>query len=67
MMLPTPVVFEYLIPFGQQERTKQLEILERHFIMPPFDLRTSLIAQRRGTEQADCQDRQQILFHLISH
>ena len=43
-MVPTPVVFEYLIPFEQRERAKELERLERLFIIPPFDLRASLIA-----------------------
>jgi len=44
IMVPTPVVFEYLVPFDQTERAKQLEVMERLFIMPSFDIKASLIA-----------------------
>ena len=44
IMVPSPVVFEYLVPFNKEEKPIQIELIERLFIVPSFDLAAAAIA-----------------------
>lgn len=44
IMVPTPVIAEYLIPFGPQEQEKQVRAFEEGFFVPSFDIRAALVA-----------------------
>lgn len=44
IMVPTPVVAEYLIPFNPQEQQEQVRVFERGFFIPSFDLPAALVA-----------------------
>ncbi len=44
ILVPTPVITEYLTPFDANDRTAQLEVLQKMFVVAPFDLRASVIA-----------------------
>ncbi|MBN2580250.1 MAG: type II toxin-antitoxin system VapC family toxin [Pirellulales bacterium] len=44
ILLPTPVIAEYLTPFNEENRQKQLKIIQESFRIAPFDLYAAFIA-----------------------
>jgi hypothetical protein len=43
-MIPTPALAEYLQGFDNEERKRQLQVLERHFFIPAFNLPAAYLA-----------------------
>jgi hypothetical protein len=41
IMVPTPALAEYLQGFDNEERRRQLAVLEKHFFLPSFDVPSS--------------------------
>ncbi len=48
IMIPTPAVTEYLQGFEPRERKRQLQLLERHFIIVSYDLPAAYLAADLG-------------------
>lgn len=44
IMIPTPALAEYLQGFDTEERKRQLQVLERHFFIPAFNLPAAFLA-----------------------
>jgi predicted nucleic acid-binding protein len=44
ILLPTPVIAEYLTPFDEEDRLKQLKIIQESYRVAPFDLYAAFIA-----------------------
>lgn len=44
IMIPTPALAEYLQGFDTDERKRQLQVLERHFFIPAFNLPAAYLA-----------------------
>jgi len=44
IMVPTPALTEYLQHFDDAERKRQLELLERHFLIAAYDLPAAYLA-----------------------
>ena len=44
IMVPTPALAEYLQDFEPEARKRQLEVFERHFLIPAFDLPAAYLA-----------------------
>lgn len=42
--IPTPVLFEYLVPFSAEQARAQAEVIEQSFYVPSFDLPASALA-----------------------
>ena len=58
IMVPSPVVFEYLVPFNKEEKPVQIELIERLFIVPSFDLAAAAIAAELTGNKALLKDLQ---------
>lgn len=44
IMIPVPVLTEYLMHFKVTEQEKQREIIQKNFIVPAFDVRAGILA-----------------------
>jgi predicted nucleic acid-binding protein len=44
IMIPAPVLTEYLMHFEVAEQEKQREVIQKNFIVPAFDVRASVVA-----------------------
>lgn len=53
LVIPAPVLTEYLVPFGMDDRLDQLRRLERRFRILPIDLQASMIAAEIGWRPGD--------------
>ncbi len=52
IMIPAPVLFEYLLHFNQKEQEEQRRTIEKHFIVPSFDIHAcELAAELQGNTQ----------------
>src|SRR5438105_3162599 len=46
IMIPTPVLSEYLMGFNPTEQDAQLRLLERHFFLPSLDVPAAALAAK---------------------
>ena len=75
IMVPTPVLAEYLQFFDTEERKRQLRTLEKYFFVPAFNLPAAYLAaglahkhQAQGGERSDGTSRQELKtdFQIIA-
>lgn len=53
LIIPAPVIAEYLVPFSPTDRLEQLRRLQRRFRIIPLDMRAGMIAAEIGWRPDD--------------